>query len=155
MGVLEKLTGNVEGPLLVDGELEIEGTLHGDAQVSGWLDLIGTCEGSIEVLEGGHADVEAAVHGDVRVQGGILRLRGVVSGTLAARRGADVALAVGTIVGGRQLRADGEFVFVQPPVEVQFADDAPMLWLTDQGTWTDRPTTDGRAAGRQRSPVDQ
>src|SRR3954452_17249473 len=78
--MLQKLTGDVQGPLEVTGSVEINGTLHGGAVVTGQLALDGTCNGPIEVRLDGRADVDSVVHGDVHARGGTLRIRGVIDG---------------------------------------------------------------------------
>jgi hypothetical protein len=133
--MFKKVTGDIQGPLEVKGALEIEGTLHGGATVYGKLDLIGTCHGPITVLFDGHADIEAVVHGDVHARGGKLRLRGVIDGRLGIKPEADVLLAAGTIINGRQLQADGTLTEVQGPFKFSVPDDAPMLRPQPDGSW--------------------
>ncbi|NEK57224.1 hypothetical protein GCU56_04965 [Geodermatophilus sabuli] len=133
--MFEKLTGDVQGPLEVNGALEIDGTLHGGADVTGTLDLRGACYGPLQVRLDGHADVEAVVHGDVLAHSGRLRLRGIVEGILNARPEADVRFAVGTILNGRQLQADGSFVPVEGPFRLNIPDDAVMMRLQPDATW--------------------
>jgi hypothetical protein len=134
--MLKKVTGDIQGPLEVKGALEIEGTLHGGAIVTGTLDLRGACNGPIEVRLDGHADIEAVVRGDVHARGGKLRLRGIVEGVLGVKPGADVLLAAGTILNGRRLEADGTFTPVQGPFRFDIPDDAPMLRPSENGDWT-------------------
>ncbi len=134
--MFEKLTGDVRGPLEVKGALEINGTLHGGAVVTGTLDLIGTCNGPLEVRLDGHADIEAVVRGNVLVRSGKLRLRGIIDGVLGAEPGADVQLAVGTILNGRRLEADGTFTPVQGSFGFSIPDDAQMMRLQSDATWT-------------------
>lgn len=134
--MFEKLTGDVQGPLDVKGALEIEGTLHGGAVVTGTLDFQGTCNGPIEVRLDGHADIEGVVHGDVHARGGKLRLRGILDGLLGAKPEADVQFAVGTVLNGRRLEADGTFTPVQGPSTFSIADDALMMRLQPDGSWT-------------------
>jgi hypothetical protein len=134
--MFEKLTGNVQGPLEVHGAVEIEGTLHGGAVVTGTLDLIGTCNGPIEVRLDGHADIEAVVHGNVLARSGTLRLRGIIEGLIGAEPGSDVQLAVGTIVNGRRLEADGTFTPVTGSFGFKIPDDAQMMRLQPDASWT-------------------
>jgi hypothetical protein len=133
--VFEKLTGDVQGPLDVKGAVEIDGTLHGGAVVTGTLDLRGTCLGPLEVRLDGHADIEGVVRGDVHARGGKLRLRGIVDGRLGVKEGADVLFAVGTILNGRQLEADGSFSPVPKQGKFSIADDAPMMRPQPDGSW--------------------
>ncbi len=104
--------------------------------VTGQLDLIGTCNGPIEVRLDGHADIEAVVRGNVLARGGTLRLRGILEGVLGAEPGADVQLAVGTIVNGRRLEADGTFTPVEGSFGFNIPDDAQMMRLQSDATWT-------------------
>ena len=133
--MLEKLTGDVQGPLEVKGALQIDGTVHGGAIVTGRLDLRGTCEGPLEVRLDGQADVEGVVHGDVHARGGTLRLRGIIDGRLGIKEGADVLVAVGTVLNGRQLGADGAFTPMEPETTFNIADDAPMMRPRPDGSW--------------------
>ena len=133
--MFKKVTGHVQGPLEVNGALEIEGTLHGGATVTGKLDLIGTCNGPLEVRLDGHADVEAVVHGDVHARGGKLRFRGIIDGRLGMKPEADVLFAVGSILNGRQLEEDGSWTPVQGPFQFNIPDDAPMMRPQPDGTW--------------------
>jgi cytoskeletal protein CcmA (bactofilin family) len=133
--VFKKLTGDVQGPLEVNGALEIDGTLHGGAVVTGTLDLRGACNGPLEVLLDGHADVEAVVHGDVHVRSGKLRIRGIIEGRLGIKPGADVLVAAGTILNGRRLEADGSFTPVEGRAQFSIPDDAPMLRPEADGPW--------------------
>lgn len=133
---MRKLEGDVGGPLVVDDEVEITGTIQGGATVTGLLDLRGTCDGDLVVEHGGDADLEAVVHGRIRVaEGARLRLRGIVDGAMGFHRRADVGLAVGTVIAGRQLQADGSFVELAGPQDITFSDDTLVLRLTEEGTW--------------------
>ena len=134
--MFEKLTGDVQGPLEVKGAVEIDGTLHGGAVVTGTLDLRGTCDGPLEVRLDGHADVEGVVHGDVHVRGGKLRIRGIIDGRLGIKEGADVLVAVGTLLNGRRLEADGSFTPMSGQGTFRIEDDAPMLRPQPEGNWT-------------------
>ena len=51
-------------------------------------------------------------------------LRGVVRGRLGVKDGADVLVAVGTVLNGRQLLPDGSFVPLAGPGEYRIAADA-------------------------------
>ncbi len=133
--MFQKLTGDVQGPLEVKGALEIEGTLHGGAIVTGTLDLRGTCLGPLEVRLDGHADVEGIIRGDVHARGGKLRLRGVVDGRLGVKPGADVQFAVGSVLNGRQLGEDGSFTVVEKAGKYSIPDDATMMRPEEDGTW--------------------
>lgn len=133
--MFEKLTGDVQGPLDVRGALEIEGTLHGGAVVTGTLDFQGTCHGPIEVRLDGHADIDGIVHGDIHARGGRLRLRGVIDGRLGVKEGADVLVAVGTVLNGRQLEADGSFAALKGEGKFTIPDDAPMMRPKPDGSW--------------------
>jgi cytoskeletal protein CcmA (bactofilin family) len=134
--VFQKLTGDVQGPLEVKGALEIDGTLHGGAVVTGTLDLRGTCNGPIEVRLEGSADVEAVVHGDVHARGGKLRFRGIIDGRLGVKEEADVLVAVGTVLNGRRLESDGSFTPISGQGSFQIPDDAPMMRPQQDGNWT-------------------
>lgn len=134
--MFEKLTGDVEGPVEVHGELEIAGTLRGGAMVFGTLDLTGVVEGPIVVREAGHADIEAVVHGDVHVDGGKLTLRGIIAGRLGATPQADVQLAAGSVVNGRRLQYDGTFAEVDMDIPFGFTDDVTMFRLQPDATWS-------------------
>ncbi|MCV2488584.1 hypothetical protein OF117_04340 [Geodermatophilus sp. YIM 151500] len=134
--MLQKLTGDVQGPLDVRGALSVEGTIHGGAVVTGRLELRGTCQGPLEVRLDGQADVNAIVNGDVHARGGILRLRGVVNGRLGVKEGADVLVAVGTVLNGRRLEADGTFTQLQGKGTFSISDDAPMMRPRENGNWT-------------------
>jgi hypothetical protein len=134
--MLQTLTGDVQGPLEVKGSLEINGTLHGGAVVTGQLDFQGTCNGPLEVRLDGHADVDGIVHGDVHARGGKLRMRGVIDGRLGVKEGADVLVAAGTILNGRQLEADGSFTPLAGQGKVTIPDDAPMMRPQSDGSWT-------------------
>jgi cytoskeletal protein CcmA (bactofilin family) len=133
--VFEKLTGDVEGPLDVTGSVEISGTLRGGAVVTGQLDFQGTCHGTIEVRLDGHADVDGIVHGDVFARSGKLRLRGIVEGKLGVKEGADVLVAAGTVLNGRQLQTDGTFTQLAGQGSFRIEDDAPMLRPQPEGNW--------------------
>ena len=133
--MFDKLTGDVQGPLEVKGGLEIDGTLHGGAVVTGTLDLHGTILGPLEVRLDGHADVEGIVRGDVHARGGKLRLRGIVDGRLGVKEGADVLVAVGTILNGRQLQPDGSVVQVPQQGRFSIAEDAPLMRPQPEGAW--------------------
>ena len=134
--MFQKLTGDVQGPLEVKGALEIDGTLHGGAVVTGTLDLRGTCNGPIEVRLEGSADVEAVVHGDVHARGGKLRFRGIIDGRLGVKEEADVLVAVGTVLNGRRLESDGSFTPISGQGSFQIPDDAPMMRPQQDGNWT-------------------
>ncbi|RBY86562.1 polymer-forming cytoskeletal protein [Blastococcus sp. TF02A-30] len=133
--MFKKLTGHVQGPLAVNGALEIEGTLHGGATVTGQLTLTGTCNGPIEVRLDGQADVSAVVNGDVHVRGGKLRFRGIIDGLLGIKPEADVLFAVGTILNGRRLEEDGSWTPVRGPVRFNIPEDAPMMRAQPDGSW--------------------
>lgn len=133
--MLEKLTGEIQGPLEVTGSVEIEGTLHGGAVVTGQLDFQGTCFGPIEVRLDGDADIDGIVHGDVHARGGKLRLRGILDGRLGVKEGADVLIAAGTVINGRQLQADGSFVQLPQSGSFQIEDRPPMLRPQPDGTF--------------------
>lgn len=133
--MFQKLTGNVQGPLDVRGAIEIDGTLHGGAVVTGTLDLRGTCDGPLEVRLDGHADVEGIVLGDVHARGGKLRLRGIIDGRLGVKPEADVLFAVGTILNGRRLEQDGSFTPVGQSGTFSIPDDAPMMRPQADGNW--------------------
>src|SRR3954468_17397206 len=134
--MFQKISGDVQGPLDVKGALEIEGTVHGGAVVTGTLDLIGTCHGPLEGRLDGHADVEAVIHGDVHARGGKLRLRGIIDGRLGVKPEADVLVAVGTVLNGRRLEADGSFSEIEGPSKFTIAEDAPMMRPQSDGNWT-------------------
>lgn len=134
--MFETLTGDIQGPLEVKGAVKIQGTVHGGAVVTGSLELDGTCIGPIEVRLDGQADVRGIVEGDVHARGGKLRLRGVVRGKLGVKDGADVLVAVGTVLNGRQLLPDGSFVPLAAPGEYRIPSDAAMLRPTQNGPWT-------------------
>jgi hypothetical protein len=133
--VYEKLTGDVQGPIEIKGAVAIEGTVHGGAVVIGSLDLHGTCLGPLEVRLDGNADVTGIVRGDVHARGGKLRVRGVVDGRLGVKDGADVLFAVGSVLNGRRLEADGSFTPVEKTGKYSIADDAPMMRPQSQGAW--------------------
>jgi cytoskeletal protein CcmA (bactofilin family) len=133
--MFETLTGDVQGPLEVKGAVKIQGTLHGGAVVTGRLELDGTCRGPIEVRLDGQAEVRGIVEGDVHARGGKLRLSGVVRGKLGVKDGADVLVAVGTVLNGRQLLPDGSFVPLAGPGEYRIPRDAAMLRPTENGPW--------------------
>ncbi|MPQ99780.1 hypothetical protein GB931_18025 [Modestobacter sp. I12A-02628] len=134
--MFDKITGDVMGPLEIKGGLEINGTLHGGAVVTGQLDMIGIVDGPLEVRLDGHADVEAIVKGDVHIRSGRLRMRGIIEGRLGAKPGsADVQLAVGTVINGRRLEADGTFTPMQPGTEFSFPDDVAMMALQPDASW--------------------
>jgi cytoskeletal protein CcmA (bactofilin family) len=133
--MFEKLTGDVQGPLDVKGAIEIDGTLHGGAVVTGTLDFRGTCLGPIEVRLDGHADIEGVIRGDVHARGGKLRLRGILDGRLGVKDGADVLIAAGTILNGRRLEADGTSTPMSGQGSFQIPDDAPMLRPQQDGTF--------------------
>jgi hypothetical protein len=134
--MFEKVTGNVQGPLEVKNVLGIDGTLYGGATVYGKLDLTGTCHGDITVLLDGQADINAVVHGDVHARGGKLRLRGIIDGRLGVKPGADVLVAVGTVLNGQRLEADGTFTGMKPGSQFKIADDAQMMRPQADGKWT-------------------
>jgi len=134
--MLQKLTGDVQGPLEVTGSVEINGTLHGGAVVTGQLALDGTCNGPIEVRLDGRADVNGIVHGDVHARGGTLRIRGIIDGRLGVRDGADVLVASGTVLNGRQLQDDGTFAALPRQGNFSIPADAPMWRPQEDGNWT-------------------
>jgi cytoskeletal protein CcmA (bactofilin family) len=126
--VFQTLTGDVQGPLEVKGLVKIDGTLHGGAVVTGRLELTGTCHGDITVMLDGQADVSAVVHGDLHARGGKVVFRGILDGRLGVRDGdADVAFAVGSVLNGRRLEADGSFTEITEPGQFSIAQDAPLL----------------------------
>lgn len=133
--MIDKVSGDVQGPLEVKGALQIDGTLHGGAVVLGMLDLQGTCRGPLEVRLDGHADVEGVIYGDVHARGGRLLFRGILEGRLGVKEGADVQFAVGSILNGRQLEEDGSWTPVQGPYRFNIADDAPMMRPQPDGSW--------------------
>lgn len=133
--MLNKVSGDVQGPLEVKGALEIDGTLHGGAVVTGKLDLDGTCRGPLEVRLDGHAEITGVVYGDVHARGGVLRFRGILEGRLGVKDGADVLFAVGTILNGRQLEEDGSWTPVEGPYRFNIPLDAPMMRPQPDGTW--------------------
>ena len=134
--MLEKLTGDIQGPLEIKGLVEVNGTVRGGIVVTGTLDLNGTCDGPLEVRLDGHADVQGIVLGDVHARGGRLRFRGIIDGRLGIKDGADVLIAVGTILNGKQLQEDGTFVSVPKQGSFSIADDATMYRPQDDGNWT-------------------
>ncbi|OMQ15641.1 hypothetical protein A7K94_0208065 [Modestobacter sp. VKM Ac-2676] len=134
--MFEKLTGDVQGPMEIKGAIEIDGTLHGGAIVIGQLDLRGTCNGPLEIRLDGSADVDGIVHGDVHARGGKLRIRGIIDGRLGVKDGADVLVAVGTVLKGRQLQADGTFTELSGQGSFRIEDDAPMMRPQTEGNWT-------------------
>jgi len=134
--MFEKVTGDVMGPLEVRGSLEIEGTLHGGACVYGQFDMAGVVEGPIEVRLDGHADLEAIVNGDVHVRSGKFRMRGIINGLLGAKPGADVQVAVGTIINGRRLELDGTFTPVEPGINFSFDENVTMMQMQPDASWT-------------------
>jgi cytoskeletal protein CcmA (bactofilin family) len=131
----QQLTGDVQGPLQVTGAVEINGTLSGGAVVTGRLDMKGTVHGSIEVRLDGRADINAIVHGDVHARGGTLRIAGIIEGRLGVKEGADVLVAAGTVLNGRQLQADGTFTELSGQGSFRIEDDAPMMRPQPQGNW--------------------
>jgi hypothetical protein len=133
--VFETLTGDVQGPLEVKGAVTIDGTLHGGAVVTGRLQLNGTCNGPIEIRLDGQAEVNAVVHGDMHARGGKLRFRGVLDGRLGVKD-ADVAFAVGSVLNGRQLNADGSFSALEGKGKFSIPADAPLLRPNENGNWT-------------------
>ncbi len=134
--MFETLTGDVQGPLEVKGAVKVQGTLHGGAVVTGRLELDGTSRGPIEVLLDGQAEIHGVVEGDVHARGGTLRLSGAVHGRLGIKAGADVLMAVGTVLNGRQLQADGSFAPLTGAGEYRIPRDAAMLRPTENGNWT-------------------
>ena len=54
---------------------------------------------------------------------------------LGVKDGADVLVAVGTVLNGRQLLPDGSFVPLAGPGEYRIAADAGMLRPTQNGLW--------------------
>ena len=133
--MLETLTGDVQGPLEVKGAVKIDGTLHGGAVVTGRLELRGTCHGPIEIRLDGQADIAAVVHGDLHARGGRVVFRGILDGRLGVKDG-DVAFAVGSVLNGRRLEADGSFVELAGPGEFTISEDAPLLRPAENGNWT-------------------
>jgi hypothetical protein len=134
--MFETLTGDVQGPLEVKGAVKLKGTLHGGAVVTGRFELDGTSRGPIEILLDGQADVRGIVQGDVHARGGKLRLSGIVQGRLGIKEGADVLVAVGTVLNGRQLQHDGSFAPLPDTGEFRIAKDAPMMRPNENGNWT-------------------
>jgi cytoskeletal protein CcmA (bactofilin family) len=134
--MFETLTGDVQGPLEVKGALKVQGTLHGGAVVTGRFELDGTSRGPIEVRLDGQAEIRGIVEGDVHARGGTLRLSGVVQGKLGIKEGADVLVAVGTVLNGRQLQHDGSFSALPGAGEYRIAKDAPMMRPNENGNWT-------------------
>lgn len=133
--MFETLTGDVQGPLEVKGAVKVQGTLHGGAVVTGRFEFDGTCRGPIEVRLDGQAEVRGVVEGDVHARGGSLRLSGVVQGKLGIKEGADVLVAVGSVLNGRQLQADGSFAPLPGGGEYRIPRDAPMLRPVENGNW--------------------
>ncbi len=134
--MFQTLTGDVQGPLEVTGLVKIDGTLHGGATVTGRLELTGTCHGDLMVLLDGQADVRGIVEGDVHARGGKLRLSGVVKGRLGVKEGADVGVAIGTVLNGRQLLPDGSFTELPGAGEYRIPRDVAMLRPNAAGNWT-------------------
>ena len=134
--MFEKLTGDVQGPLEVKGAVQIDGTVHGGAVVTGTLDLHGTCDGPLEVRLDGYADVEGIIRGDVHARGGKLRVRGIIDGRLGLKEGADVLISVGTILNGKQLQDDGTFMSVPRGTRFSIPDGAAMYRPREDGNWT-------------------
>ncbi len=131
--MFQTLTGDVQGPLEVKGLVKIDGTLHGGAVVTGRLELTGTCHGDVTVRLDGSADISAVVHGDLHARGGKVVFRGILDGRLGVRDG-DVAFAVGSVLNGRRLEADGSFTEVTEPGQFSISRDAPLL-RPAQGNW--------------------
>jgi cytoskeletal protein CcmA (bactofilin family) len=135
--VFQTLTGDVQGPLEVHSAVKVDGTVHGGVVVTGGrLELDGTCRGSLEVRLDGQAEVHGIVEGDVHARGGKLRLSGVVKGKLGVKEGADVLVAVGTVLNGRQLLPDGSFNPLPGPGDYHIPKDAAMLRPNQSGPWT-------------------
>ncbi|WNV74766.1 hypothetical protein [Geodermatophilus sp. DSM 44513] len=135
--MFQTLTGDVQGPLEVSSLVKVDGTVHGGALVTGGrLELRGTVQGPLEIRLDGQADVVAVVNGDVHARGGTLVFRGVINGRLGVKPGADVQVAVGTVLNGRRLEADGSFTQLQGPGELTIREDAPMMRPQEDGTWT-------------------
>jgi cytoskeletal protein CcmA (bactofilin family) len=135
--VFQTLTGDVQGPLEVRSLVKVDGTVHGGVVVTGGrLELDGTCRGPLEVRLDGQADVHGIVDGDVHARGGTLRLSGVVKGKLGVKEGADVLVAVGTVLNGRQLLPDGSFAPLPGAGEYRIPRDAAMLRPNESGPWT-------------------
>ncbi|SFL93157.1 polymer-forming cytoskeletal protein [Geodermatophilus ruber] len=134
--MFETLTGDIQGPLEVRGMVKVDGTVRGGAIVSnGRLELRGKVQGPLEVRLDGQADVAAIVEGDVHARGGTLVFRGIITGRLGVKPGADVQVAVGTVLNGRRLEADGSFTQLQPPIELSIRGDAPMMRPQEDGSW--------------------
>jgi cytoskeletal protein CcmA (bactofilin family) len=135
--VFQTPTGDVQGPLEVRSLVKVDGTVHGGVIVTGGrFELDGTCRGPLEVRLDGQADVHGIVEGDVHARGGRLRLSGVVKGRLGVKDGADVLVAVGTVLNGRQLLPDGSFAPLPGAGDYYIPKDAAMLRPNESGPWT-------------------
>lgn len=71
---MKTLRGSIPGPLLVERDLDVQGTIEGDAVVSSAcrLHLRGTITGNLTLEPGATAVVYGTVHGRLRKRGGTL-----------------------------------------------------------------------------------
>jgi len=135
--VSDRYSGVVVDQLLVEGPIPIRvrGVLQGGAVVTGRLELDGVCPGPLDVLEGGRAEVAGVVSGPLRISdGGVVQLRGVVSGPLQLDPDGRLVAAVGAIIAGEALEADGVFRRLLGAVVVE--NHAPLFERRPDGTWT-------------------
>ena len=69
---MQTLKGTIEGPFSIDRDLEIRGTIIGDATVwpNSTVHLVGTITGNLTIEKGGSAVVYGRVEGRVHKRGG-------------------------------------------------------------------------------------
>jgi hypothetical protein len=96
--------------------------------------LTGDVQGPLEVK--GAVKIQGTLHGGAVVTGS-LELDGTCLGPIEVRLDghADVLVAVGTVLNGRQLLPDGSFVPLAGPGEYRIPRDAGMLRPTENGLW--------------------
>lgn len=98
---MRTITGKLEGPQEIMGDVTLTGMITGDVLVrsGAHLDLNGMCCASLRVEPTGSVDLRGTVAGDVTNDGGDLHVYGVVAGKLVEHGGSTV-VHPGAIVGG-------------------------------------------------------
>lgn len=91
--------GRVESPLVVDGELEVRGTVTGPLHVSktGAFVLRGVCKGDVVVEPGATAEIWGIVEGNLINRGGSVSLFGLVEG-YSQRVGGQTTISCDSVV---------------------------------------------------------
>ena len=91
----------INGPVIVNDELELWGLAVGSCQVGagGTLVLNGTVTGDLLVEDGGAVELYGLVVGTVRNRGGVIKVMGSVGGDIITERGMTTVESRAMVVG--------------------------------------------------------